>query len=177
MIGHAMNVIKESGMDMLATPWVNSHVAYLLMVPWATATVEDDKAATKELDPAEYDEVVSTKERKMIDAFSFRTIHARMKTAFTRTRLDVMTQALHAEEGSLPQGLMIQNAYTKMCNGSKSVTIVVRNGTAYPQTLKKKIPVARVAAANQVSEAQMQPGMVDTLDEVQDTQIPRMTME
>ena len=52
-----------------------------------------------------------------------------------------MTQALHAEEGSLPQGLMIQNAYTEMCNVSKSVTIVVRNGTAYPQTLKK-IPVA-----------------------------------
>ena len=66
-----------------------------------------------------------------------------------------MTQALHAEEGSLPQGLMIQNTYTKMCNGSKSVPIMVRNGMAYPQTLKKKIQVVRVVAANWVSEAQM----------------------
>ena len=46
-IGHVMNVIKESEMDMLATPWVNTHIAYLLAVWWAPATVEDDKAATK----------------------------------------------------------------------------------------------------------------------------------
>ena len=32
MIGHIMNVIKESEMDMLATPWVNACVAYLLAV-------------------------------------------------------------------------------------------------------------------------------------------------
>ena len=42
----------------------------------------------------------------------------------------------------------MQNAYTKMCNGGKNVAIIVRNSTAYPQTLKKKIPVARVVAAN-----------------------------
>ena len=64
-----------------------------------------------------------------------------------------MNQALHAEEGSLAWGLTIQNAYTKMCNGSKSVAIMVRNGTAYPRTLKKKVPVARVAAASHVPEA------------------------
>ena len=51
-----------------------------------------------------------------------------MKTAFTGARLNVMSQALCAEEGSLPQGLMMQNTYTEMCNGSKSVTIMVRNG-------------------------------------------------
>ena len=66
-----------------------------------------------------------------------------------------MTQTLHTKEGSLHHGLMIQNTYSKMCNGSKSVTVVVRNGMAYPQTLKKKIPVARLVAANQVPEAQM----------------------
>ena len=32
MIGHVMNVIKESEMDRLATPWVNAQVAYLLVV-------------------------------------------------------------------------------------------------------------------------------------------------
>ena len=58
----------------------------------------------------------------------------RMKTAFTSVRLNVMTQAPCAEEGLLPQGLMIQNTYTKMCNGSKNVTLVVRNSMAYPQT-------------------------------------------
>ena len=164
-------------MDILATTWVNAWVAYLLVVWQATATVEDDKATTKVLDNTEYDEVITTKGSKMIDAFSSKIIHARMKIAFTRVGLNVMTQALCAEEGSLPQGLTIQNMNTKRHNGSKSVTIVVRNGMAYPQTLKKKIPVARVVAANWVSEAQMCSGMIDALDEVQGIQTMRMTME
>ena len=112
----------------------------------------------------------------MIDAFLSKIIHVRMKTAFTGARLNIMPQVLHAEEGSLLQGLMIHNTYTKMCNGSKSVTIMVRNVTAYPQTLKKKIPVARVVAANHVPEVQMQPGTMDALDEVQGIQTPKMTM-
>ena len=29
---HVMNVIKESKMDTLVTPWINAHVAYLLAV-------------------------------------------------------------------------------------------------------------------------------------------------
>ena len=77
--------------------------AYLLAVRQATATVEDDKVTTKVLDPTEYDEVVTTKDSEMIDAFLSRIIHARMKTAFTTVRLNVMTQALHADEGPLPQ--------------------------------------------------------------------------
>ena len=32
MIGHMMNVIKESKMDMLEKPWVKAQVAYLLAV-------------------------------------------------------------------------------------------------------------------------------------------------
>ena len=140
---------------------------------WATATVEDDMVTTKVLDPTEYDEVVTTKESKMIDAFSSKIIHMRTKTAFTRARLNVMTQGLCAEEGSLSQCLMIQHTYTKMHNGSKCVTVVVRNGTAFPQALKKKIPVARVVAANHMPEAWMQPGMIDAFDEVHGIQTPR----
>ena len=145
-------------------------------VQWATATVEDDKVATKVLDPTGYDEIVTIKDSEMIDAFSSKIIHARMKTAFTGARLNVMNQALHAEEGSLLKDLMIQNAYTRMCNGSKNVTVMVRNAMAYPQTLKK-IPLARVVAANCVPEVQMWPGMMDALDEVQGIQTPKMTTE
>ena len=139
--------------------------------------VEDGKIATKVLDPTGCNEIVITKDSKMIDTFLSKIIHVRMKTAFTSVRLNIMTQALHAEEGSLPQGLMIQNAYTEMHNGSKSITILVRNGTAYPQTLKKKIPIARVVTANHGPEVQMWPGMMDALDEVQGIQTPKMTTE
>ena len=80
---------------------------------------EEYKAATKVLDPTEYNEVVTTKDSGMIDTFSSKIIHARMKIAFTSMRLNMMTQALCAKEGSLPQGLMIQNSYTEMHNGRK----------------------------------------------------------
>ena len=79
--------------------------------------------------------------------------------------------------GPLPQGLMIQNTYTEMCNGSKNVAIIVRNSTAYPQTLKKIILVARVVAANWVPEPQVWPGMIDALDEAQVIQTQKLTAE
>ena len=96
---------------------------------------------------------------------------------FTGARLNVMTHALHAEEGLLPQGLMVQNAYTKMCNGSKNVTIIVRNSIVYPQTLKKKIPVVRVVATNQVPEPHIWPGMIEALDKAQGIQTQKLTAE
>ena len=58
-----------------------------------------------------------------------------------------MTQVLHVEDGSLPHGLTIQNAYTELCNGSKNVAVVVRNSTAYPHTLREKTPMVRAVAA------------------------------
>ena len=95
--------------------------------------MEDDKVTTTVLDPIEYDEVVTTKDSEMIDIFSSGIIHARTKTAFTCVRLNVMTQTLHGDEGPLPQGLMIQNAYTEMCNSSKSIAVVVRNRSQWQE--------------------------------------------
>ena len=83
----------------------------------------------------------------MIDTFSSKIIHAWMKTVFTSARLNVMTHALQAREVPLSMDLVAQNAYTEMCGSSKRVANVMRNNMAYPLTLKK-IPVARVVAAN-----------------------------
>ena len=63
-----------------------------------------------------------------------------------------MVQALWTQDGSLPQGLTIQNTYTKLRKGSKKAVVVVWNNTAYPQTLQKKTPVARVVVALPVPE-------------------------
>ena len=63
---------------------------------------------------------------------------------------------------------MVQNTYTEMYNGSKNVTVIVRNSMTYPQTLKKKIPVAKVVVANWVLELKV-------LDETQGIQMPKLT--
>ena len=43
-----------------------------------------------------------------------------------------MTKVLQTEDGTLPQGPTIQNAYTELWKGSKYVVVVVRNSMAYP---------------------------------------------
>ena len=74
----------------------------------------------------------------------------KMGMAHTGAGLNAMTQALCAEDRSLPQDLAIQNAYAELHIGSKNVPMVVRNSTAYPKTLRKRPPVARVVAASWV---------------------------
>ena len=86
-------------------PWVNVWVAYLLAVRWATATIEDGKS--QKSDPGDYDEIVTTKEAETIDAFSSWVIHAKTKTAHQGKEINVMTQSLHVEDGSLPHDLMV----------------------------------------------------------------------
>ena len=139
--------------------------------------LEDNEVTNRVLDSTEYNEAVTTKCSKTIDTFSSRSIHAQMKTAFTGVRLNVIAHTLHADEGLLPQGLIIQNAHTEMCNSSKNVAIIVRNSTAYPQTLKKKFPVVRVVVANWVPEPQVQPCMINMLDDVQGIQTQKLTTE
>ena len=129
---HIINMIKGKEIDALATPWVNAQVAYILAVQWATATIEDGKAVAGESDPKEYDRIITTKDTETINAFSSHVIHARTRTAHTGEGINVMTQALCAEDGSLTQGLTAQNAYMELHSSSKNVTVVVRNSTAYP---------------------------------------------
>ena len=136
-----VNVMKERKIDALGMPWAHVQVAHLLSVQRATATVEDSHAVEKS-SPSEYDEVVITKNAETIDAFSSHVIPMRKEKAYFRGRIDVMTQALQVEDGLLPQDLTVQNEYMELRTGSKNTTVLVRNSTAYPQTPRKKTPVA-----------------------------------
>ena len=72
--------------------------------------------------------------------------------AYTGEHIDIMIQALWTEDGSLPQGLTVQNTYTKLRQGSKKAVMVVRNSTAYSQTIWKKTLVARAVMVLPVPE-------------------------
>ena len=156
-ISHVVNMIKEKEIDALAISWVNAQVAHLLSVWRAAATVKDDQIAGNS-NLGGYDEMVLIQNTETIDAFSSCVITAKASTAHTSERIDVMTQAVCVEDSSLPQGLMVQNAYTKLRKGSKNVIVVVRNSTAHPQTLKKKTLVARAVEVTQVPEPLVQIG-------------------
>ena len=128
-------------MNALAMLWANAWVAHLLLVQRAMATVEDSQDVGKS-SLSEYDKVVVMKNAETIDAFSSHVIPIKAEKVNTGERISMMTQALQAEDGSLPQGLTMQNVYMELKICSKNAVVVARNSTAYPQLLKKKTAVA-----------------------------------
>ena len=72
---------------------------------------------------------------------------------------------------------MVQNTYTELCSGSKNVTVVVRNSTAYPQTLRRKTPVVRAAMVTQVPEPPVQTGLTEALKEDHGHQTSMLTVK
>ena len=89
----------------------------------------------------------------------------------------MMTQALQAEDGSLPQGLMVQNASMELHSGSKNVTVVVRNSMAYPQTLREETPVARAVTVTLVPKPPLQIGLIEVSEGVHSCQMTKLTVK
>ena len=86
-----------------------------------------------------------------------------------------MAQALCVKDGSLPQGLTVQNTYTELCNCSKVVAVVVRNRTTYPQTLGKSTPVARAVTVTWILELTMLSSSMKEPGEDHGHQAPKLT--
>ena len=96
--------------------------------------------------------------------------------AYTGEHINIMVEALLMEDGSLLQGLTVQNMYMELRQGSKKVVMVVRNSTAYLQTLWKKTPVARAVAALRVPEPPKEAQLQEEGYEPQDPHTPKMTV-
>ena len=78
--------------------------------------------------------------------------------------LNVMTQAPYSEDkADLPNGLYIMRTYTELKDGSRSISVVLRNLTARPIHLVRGRVIGRVAAANAVPEAQCLPDLLKKL--------------
>ena len=68
----------------------------------------EDNQAMEESSPDEYDEVFITKNTETVDAFSSHVILLKVEKAYTEEHINIMTQALQTEDGSLPQGLAVK---------------------------------------------------------------------
>ena len=87
-----------------------------------------------------------------------------------------MVQDLQTEDGSLLQGLTVQNMYTELRQGSKKAVAVVRNNTAYSQTFWKKTPVARAVAASPVPKPPEEVQLLEGADEPKDPHTTRLNV-
>ena len=70
----------------------------------------------------------------------------------------------------------MQKTYTELRQGSKKEVVVVRNSTAYSQTLQKKTPVARVVPALPVPKPPKEVQLQEGADEPQGPHTPRLTV-
>ena len=150
-IGQVVNVMREVEMDALVMPWANARAAHLLairrMTPEEVGNDWEEGCKTNQDSPLMYTQKVET-----LEPFSSHMIPVKMTKVYLGEHLNVMVQALHAQDGTLPPGITVQNMYTELRKGSKKVVVVVQNNTAYSQTLWKKTPVARAMAVQPVPD-------------------------
>ena len=174
-ISWVISVMKEAEIDALAMPGVNARVAYLLSVcRMMTTDVGDDTA--EESSTNGYDQVMFTQNVETIEVFSSHMVLVKVVRAYTGECINIMVQALWTKDGSLLQGLTVQNTYTELRQGSKKAVIVVRNSTAYPQTLQKKTLLARAVAVLLVPKPPMEVQLQEGGDGPQDPHTPKLTV-
>ena len=80
--------------------------------------------------------------------------------------LNVMTQAPYPDnKADLPNGLYVMRTYTKLKDGSQSISVVLRNLTAQPIHLARGWVIGQMVAVNTVPEAQCSPDLLKKLDD------------
>ena len=168
-------MMKEAEVDALAMLWANARVAHLLLVHRMTP-VEVSYGQKEEVSTNGYDQLMYTQNAETIEPFSSYIVPVRAGWAYTGEYINVMVQSLRTHDGSLPQGLTVQNMYTELRQGSKKAAMVERNNTAYLQTLQKKTLVARAIAASLVPKPPEDELFLEGADESHDSHTPKLTV-
>ena len=173
-IGHVVNIMREVEIDALATPWANARAAHLLavhrMMPMEVEDNWEEKFHSKDDNSLMY-----TQKAETLEPFFSHIIPVKTGKAYLGEHINIMIQALQAEDGTLPPGLTVQNTYTDLRKGNKKAVVVVCNNTAYLQTIKKN-PVARVAAALPVLDSPRTEGLHEGIGETANFHTPKLTV-
>ena len=99
-------------------PWANARVDHLLSVH-RMMTMEVGGNSAKEFTLDGYDQVMLTQNIETIEASSSCVVLVKVGRAYAGECINIMVQALWMEDGSLPQGLTVQNMYTELRQGRK----------------------------------------------------------
>ena len=138
-ISQVVNVMREAEMDALVMPWANARVAHLLSVHRMTPMEVGDGQEEK-FDMNDDDQLMYTQKAETIEPVSSHIVPVKTGRAYVGEHINVMVQALWTQDGSLPQGLTVQNTYTEIRKGSKKAVVVVWNNTAYPANPPEENP-------------------------------------
>ena len=173
-IGWVINVMKEAEVDALAMLWANVRVVHLLSV-CRMVPMEVGDGQKAEVGTGSYNQLMYTQNAETIEPFSSHVVPVKAGRAHTGEHINIMVQVIWTEDGSLLQGLTLQNMYTESRQGSEKAVVVVRNNTAYLQTPPKGNLVARVVAVLPVPKPLEEEQLLERAAEPHDSHTPRLT--
>ena len=183
-IFQAVQAMKESEMHNLEPAWQYTKAGYeythFMMNPGNVPTEEGQSFPTNtRRNPIDLDEELLLKKKQVLLPFSNTMVHCKTREMqMQRYKLHIMTHAPYLEDkSSLPNGVYILKTYTELKDGSRNVSVVLRNLTSKMIHLAPGRCVARVAAANEVPEAVPSPELAKDLDEVLLKEAPKLTIE
>ena len=129
--------------------------------------------------PVELDEKLLLKKKQVLLLFSNTMVHCKTQaTQMHGYKLHVMTHAPYPEDkSSLPNSVYVLKTYTELKDGSRNVSVVLRNLTSRTIHLAPGRCVARIAAANEVPKAVPSPKLAKELAEAQRKEAPKLTIE
>ena len=145
MIHRLCRQMKESEIQTAPEEWqhallsykVSRNVSILPMTPQLDQDSNVKYPTNMGQDPTDLDEPVLLKHRVIIPAFASWIVHVGTQRTFMKGhRLNVMVQPPYPEDkAKLPLGPYVQRVYTKLKDGSRNVSTVLRNGTGKPMHL------------------------------------------
>ena len=105
-------------MDALAMLWANARAAHLLLVH-RMMTIGVGNGQEEKFDVNDYNSLMYTQKAETFELFSSHIVPVKTGKSYIGECINIMVQALWTQDGSLPQGLTIQNTYTELRKGSK----------------------------------------------------------
>ena len=178
-INRVIQTMKESDIHDSPTEWQTARVAYEwtqgFQSRWAGLSERLNYLTNTAQDHTDLDEKVLLTDKCIIPDFQSVVVHGRTQNTMMMGHcLNVMTQAPYPDDkANLPNGLYIMRTYTKLKDGSQSVTIVLPNLKARPHHLARCCVIGQVVATNAVPEAQCFPDLLKRLDE-EDAEAPEL---
>ena len=165
-IGRIINVIQESEIDHLSTPWATARMAQLscqksaAVFTLGSAGEAQSEGASGGAQEVDVDELVMVRESVRLGPFQTEIIEGWVKPLLG-DMAHMMITPLKAGEGHLwearplPPGLPCSPHIHVPQNGSSKVSLMVRNMSDSHIFLKKAVPVARVESASPVPPTEL----------------------
>ena len=183
-IFRAVQAMKESELQKVEMAWQHARAGYeythfVMNVENCVEGANSSFPTNTGRNPVDLDEKLLLKKKHVLLPFSNTMVHCKTQsTQMQGYKLHVMMHAPYPEDkSSLPNGVYVLKTYTELKDGSRNVSVVLRNLTSKTIHLATGRCVTRIAAANEVPEAVPSLELAKELEETKPKEAPKLTIE